>query len=640
VANFAVNLESQHEPFEPSAIEQAAQRLKTPAFVSKVDVDGETWYRLRVGPIERRSQAERVLRAAAKDYPRAWLAVGDDQRTSDPMAANEVGLPAVEPIGADPALSAVERKAQLSQARRAMSDHDYAQAILLLTRLQRQPEFAERAQVQELLGLSRERAGQLAHAKAEYEEYLRRYPEGSAAARVRMRLRILRASAMNGKQGGSDFENEHGWKVSGGASQLYRRDTSEIDTTNATVRSVNQNAVFNDGDVFARRKGERFDFSARVNGGYAKDLLPDGPGDRTRVSAAYFEASDQILGLSGRVGRQSRNSDGVLGTFDGLSASYQFRPSWTLGSAVGLPLESSTDGFTTNRQFATLSLGYAPEYSPWELSTFVATQRYDGFRDRQAVGFETGYFAANRSLSALIDYDTAFSSLNAAVLVGTLLLPARWTLSFDLERRNAPVLTTRNALIGQPVTSLSDLLGTFSEQDILQLAQDRTPVLSSYSLSTSKPIGERFQISADVIGSQIGATPASGGITAQPSTGLDLTYQLQFFGNSLLRAGDLNVLALRYDSTSTGKLASIGLMSRLPFFGAWRVSPRLRVDERRLTIDTGTRRLYVPTLRIDYQRARRLFELEMGAEIGQSGLGTQSNDSLRYFLGLGYRVGF
>jgi hypothetical protein len=48
----------------------------------------------------------------------------------------------------------------------------------------------------------------------------------------------------------------------------------------------------------------------------------------------------------------------------------------------------------------------------------------------------------------------------------------------------------------------------------------------------------------------------------------------------------------------------------------------------------------VPTLRIDYQRARRLFELEMGAEIGQSGLGTQSNDSLRYFLGLGYRVGF
>lgn len=33
-----------------------------------------------------------------------------------------------------------------------------------------------------MLGLARERNGQLAHAKAEYEEYLREYPNGEGAA--------------------------------------------------------------------------------------------------------------------------------------------------------------------------------------------------------------------------------------------------------------------------------------------------------------------------------------------------------------------------------------------------------------------------------------------------------------------------
>ena len=57
-----------------------------------------------------------------------------------------------------------------------MNARDYPKAVVVLTKLQRQPEFPQRAQMQELLGLARERSGQLAHAKAEYEEYLRRYP--------------------------------------------------------------------------------------------------------------------------------------------------------------------------------------------------------------------------------------------------------------------------------------------------------------------------------------------------------------------------------------------------------------------------------------------------------------------------------
>ena len=75
-----------------------------------------------------------------------------------------------------------ERAQLLRDARTALEKHQYPEAVDLLTRLLRQPEYPARADAQELMGLVRERAGQLAQAKAEYEEYLRRYP-GPARAR-------------------------------------------------------------------------------------------------------------------------------------------------------------------------------------------------------------------------------------------------------------------------------------------------------------------------------------------------------------------------------------------------------------------------------------------------------------------------
>ena len=81
--------------------------------------------------------------------------------------------------------------ATLDKAKKAFAHKDYATAIPLLTKVLEQPEFPRRAEAQELMGLARERNRQLAHAKAEYEEYLRRYPDGPAVKRVKERLRAL-----------------------------------------------------------------------------------------------------------------------------------------------------------------------------------------------------------------------------------------------------------------------------------------------------------------------------------------------------------------------------------------------------------------------------------------------------------------
>ena len=330
--NFAVNLESQHEPFAAEAVQAAAERLQTKTFVSEIDAGGEQWYRLRAGPFYQRGVAESVLRAASKDYPRAWLAVGDDSVTTDPNAAvPEPPLPPVEPLGADPAISQADRTKLLDSARKALRARHYPEAVELFTKLQRQPEFPERAEVQELLGLARERAGEIAQAKAEFEEYLRRYPKGPAADRVRTRLRILRAATATSRSGSLEgFGGQgRGWNISGGVTQLYRRDTFDYTLSGPLATNpppaVVENAIFSDADVFARRIGERVDFSFRFNGGLEESFLPKHstpigeprPDNRIRITTAFFDLNDKLTGLRARIGRQTATTDGIFGTFNG-----------------------------------------------------------------------------------------------------------------------------------------------------------------------------------------------------------------------------------------------------------------------------------------------------------------------------------
>src|SRR5262249_45187389 len=161
------------------------------------------------------------------------------------------------------------------------------------------PEFPERARVQELLGLARERSGQLAHAKAEYEEYLRRYPNGEGAARVALRLRVLRAASAKESSGAQAGTADSGWQFAGGLAQLFRYDGTRVDNANVpgntlpgstpipnSVQTTTQNALFNDVDMLARHHGEQIDWMGRLSAGYSKSFAQDTVGDQKRVSVA------------------------------------------------------------------------------------------------------------------------------------------------------------------------------------------------------------------------------------------------------------------------------------------------------------------------------------------------------------------
>ncbi len=641
---YAVNLESRQVPYDPAARQAAAQRLQVPVFVSEIVIDQEKWFRLRAGPFDRRVDAEEVLRMAAAFYPGAWLAVADDDVTTEgDHAAKEHSLPPIQPAGADPPLSSQELASILSQARKAMSSHDYPMAVQLLTRLQRQPEYPQRSQAQELLGLTRERAGQVAHAKAEYEEYLRRYPNGAAAERVRNRLRMLRAAAAPDQSSAPNEESAHRWRASGGLSQAFRRDSFGSDLNGPLYATLVENAVFTDADLFVHRDGVRFDSGLRTNFGYVRNLLPPDTMDassRGYVSAAYLELNDKLLGIRGRVGRQTALADGVFGTFDGARLTYEFAPSWSVRASAGMPVDSSRSPVQTQRRFESIAMGFSPALSTWDSSIYFTRQTDEGNRDRQAVGAQVQYSTPQRSLVGYVDYDTMFQALNAVALLGTVQLPARWQLVLDLEHRNAPLLTLRNALYGQSAGTLTELARSYSTSQLMGLARDRTAELSTCSVSLLRPLGERFQVSFDFYDLRFSDTPASGGVPAFPGgDNSDRAYQVQLLGTGLLSASDFNQLVVRYDRTPEYNLLGYELIARYPLWGAWRFGPRVLV-QRKATAAGFTQYDYTPYGHLDYQRSHWLLEFEAGAEYGHNPQALELGNTTRLFASAGYRIRF
>ena len=657
-SSYAVNLESQPADFKPEAVQQARDRFKVTIFVSQAVVDGVTWYRLRAGPFEKRSDAERLLNAALADYPRAWLASGDDAATT--QGAGET-LPQVEQIGTDPALDAAALNKLVGEARAAMNARDYPQAITLLTRLQRQPEFPQRASMQELLGLARERSGQLAHAKAEYEEYLHRYPKGEASDRVARRLATLRAASTASRTGsGGGDEAAHGWGLEGGFGQTYRYDSTHVDSSVAagtpgagtapSGQTQNSSALYTDLDLLARRRGERFDMLARASATYSKNFSGSSPtsgNDSTmRTNIASFEIADRVYNLLARFGRQVQNFDGALGTFDGLFASWQARPEIGLNIITGFPVEQTNQSVQTQRKFWSVAVPYTPVGKRWDASVFFTQWRNDGFTDRQAVGTQARLLLPNSSLTALVDYDTFYNSLNTAALLGTVQLPARWNVSFDVERRNAPVLTTRNALIGQPFSTLGELAQFYESiglptDTIYQNARDTTADSSSYSVTVARPLGQRFQFSATVSAQELGATPGVGTtVPAQEATGLQTAFQAQLYGSNIWKEGDFSVLSVLYTNAQTSKTYSLGMTERFPLGAAWRIGPRLTVAHQELKSDGSNQLDLFPSVLIDWQRGRSLAQIETGGEIGKRDSALQTQNTKRYYVSVSYRIAF
>ena len=622
----------------------ANQRL----FYSEVVVDGKNWYRLRLGSFESGKAAAAALGRLRADFPGAWIdeVDADIQITEITSAPTKLAEDPVElPEGDGSTVSKVD--ALMQDARKSMVAGDISRAIQIYTKVLQQPEHMRMAEAQEYLALAREKNGQMAHAKAEYQRYLSLYPDSEGAVRVNQRLAALLATdgqsigTTTASAAGGRSSRQSDWRIQTYFSQYYRRDVNQPSDQNETV---SQSALYSDVNLDARRRGERFDFSSRLSAGYRNDFLDEriGSGDSMRVSYAYADLADAVTGLRGRIGRQSRNSGGVLGRFDGLNLGYQLGERVLLNTVIGKPAYSSSDGIDSSRSFYGVSANYGPILKNLDLGAFYIAQDVEGVQDRQAVGAEFRYFGTNQSFWGMVDYDLAYGELASAFLQGSWRFESRLSIHGQVDRRGSPFLSASNALIGQPVATFQELVQIYSEDELRQLGRDRTSLSTTYTVGLSYPISPKLQINGDASQSTMDATPASGGVFATEESTYRY-YSGSIVASSLMKEGDVSIISARFSDSDTSRVISLTFDSRYPIGRTWRINPRLRVDRRQRIGDPNYEWLYTPGVRIQYRRSQKFrIELEAGKQFSQrdSDIVDLNLDRESYFINIGYQSFF
>jgi hypothetical protein len=657
-ADYMINLQSTREAFGAGVVESIVVPEGIRVYVSQIEVDGQTWYRLRLGFFASELRAREILESLSAAFPRAWIgrAEPEEIRLANASAGergalidaarpseSETAAVAAAPVGTGGTLSEERRAAMLEEARQAILDANFETAIQLYTRLLEAP-GAHLAEAREYLGVAREKNGQLAHARAEYQTYLAEHPVGEGAERVRQRLNglLMASAAPREPLRQTRSTDEARWEVGSSVSQYYPRDVNQFDEDQDEI--VTLSTLLSDIDLTVRRSGRNLDVLGRIAVDHMYDLIGEqdnGPGDQNRVSYAYIDIDDVLHDWSLRLGRQSLHNWGVLGRFDGAHLSYDWATDRRVHYMTGYPVESTRDSLETNRQFHGAGVDFDGLIGAWDLSTFVTRQTIDGVIDRQALGIEANYVGERRRLTSMLDYDTHYGELNTVLVLGTWRLANRMTLNALVDYRLSPVLTTRNALIGQPVTAIDELLLVWTEERIQELALDRTARSKTTTLGFTTPLAERFQLNADVTVTELDATIASGGVAEVPSLGTQTYLSTTLIGSGLFGTGDVNVFNLRYGESENFKISQLSWDARFRIGQRMRLNPRLRLAAWESLLDGRRRETIGPSFRFLFN-SRKHYRLEF--EVGKDQFTRTDVDSTQiasdYYINLGYRMDF
>ena len=163
--------------------------------VAEAVVDGTSWYRIQVGYFDTAEAAARELRVLREQYASAWIGYAGNDEVDIAIAPATAAQGQTRAAAGGPVGNGEEIRKLMADARRAMIAGELSRAVQIYTKVLQQPGHEYLAEAQEYLALARERNGQIAHAKAEYQRYLDLYPDTEGAARVQQRLAALLATA-------------------------------------------------------------------------------------------------------------------------------------------------------------------------------------------------------------------------------------------------------------------------------------------------------------------------------------------------------------------------------------------------------------------------------------------------------------
>lgn len=510
---------------------------------------------------------------------------------------------------------------------------------------------------QALMGTAREFSGELSKARAEYELYLKLYPNGKHVDQVKEKLAALgqspaRASASLGLKPTS--AEPATWTTFGSVSQYMYFGKSQIETITPpppgqllfnrdTLSLTDQHSLISNVDMQARRRDGTRDTRLVFRDSDNRNYL-NSSRSYNRLNTAYAEQSDKQAGYLMRAGRQLGTGGGVMGRFDGLLAGYNLNPTWRVNAVAGSPVEF---GSPFHRGMYGASLDYAPQLGKFGYSLYYNAQSLEGKSDRQAVGTEIRYFDPQFTLFGMIDYDINFNQLNIAMMQGNYRTDGGTSYFANIDIRKSPPLSLTTALPGQisldpfqPTLDFRSLffssLNNLGLDDLRTQASILTADSEYYALGFTRPVTQQWQVGADYRLARISGIGASGILPEQPSSGSSHVISGQVLGNSLLMPNDSTVINTSFILAPHFTGQSYNLTYVLPY-QKWRFDGLLRFyiqkddqDQRQVRIS--------PTFKVVYRwRNKVSLETEIGTEIFDETGPLRELHTRRYYIFTGYR---
>ena len=559
------------------------------------------------------------------------------------------GLPSVTAAG--PA-SSYDRDAQalMEKSRAALARGENASAIALLDKLLRLPPNRYSQDAQEFIGLARERAGETAAARKEYELYLSLYPTGEGADRVRQRIAVLEAKmaptpapALRPVRPRVVAQSS----IVGSFSQYYYHGASKVDTTSfapgtniasqASLTQTDQSSLLTNLILTQRYRSEQYDNRFVIRDTYTKNFL-QGQEDTNRPSAVYYEVKDRLRDYGARIGRQPGGAAGVLGTFDGMQAGYIFTPKWRVNVVGGVPVDISYD---SSLHFYGTSVDIGPYADHWGATLYAIEQIVDGVTDRKAVGSELRYFDPSFSVYGLFDYDTEFQTSNITLIQSNWTGSSGTTAHALYDRRKAPALELVNSLIGESDTSITSQLQTKSYDQLKQQALNNTATTELKGVGVTQQMLTHWQTSLDVQSSHTSATVGTANQPPQPDSGTTYTYTGNIIGSGLFSPRDVTVFSLTHINAETYDGNLYSLTSRVVWGANWSLDTALNWYKQHDSSTDSDLKRFSPSIKPSYKWKNNItLEVELGEEHTETTGPTTQDTTRRRYWSVGYRWDF
>ena len=602
--------------------------------------DGKSLYLLKLGDYQTQKEAETVAADIQKFYKGAFVTgkkgrvfSAQTSKVSPKKEKQITKKQKAKKIFKPNALGDEKLALVMTKARQAIAKKQLDKAVNFLNVILQTEENKYSQEALELLGVVRERRGQAAHAAAEYEKYLKRYPEGEGSERVRQRLLVLTTASSDVPESLEEVrktvrEESTPMDLNGGLSQFYRKTSDE----NADI--------FTFLDVTGKKRFRGWDTRTQITGSQTTGV--SGATDTSySLSELYIDASQRARNIAFKVGRQRQNNSGVFGRFDGVAFSYFDANDRKYNFLVGKPVESSSDNFVNkDKTFFAISTDLLLLNDTVDMNAYLFNQSVNGINDRRAAGVESSFFREDLTMFSLLDYDISYSEINIFLASGNWNQSEDTTYHFSYDLRKNPFLTTSSALQNQTASSIDELRLTLNESAIRQLALDSTSTNKAYNLGVSHSLNQRTRVRGDFTFSteDISQISATSSTTATLSTtNNNYFYSFQIIQDNFFKKNDISILLLNYSDTDTAKSYRVGASSRFP------LSPKLRIiSQLQLSVEDNKNSAGGTTLRPDIQLEYRFqrnltFELESNIDLLNNNPQVGAGNLENFFFSAGYR---